>query len=370
MMFNLIKGIPEAYQPLTNRAHRLSRIARVTPSSKLSSMVLLRVTSTSRWCISMGCGSLSLTAVWWCMRGSRCWTFSCWIRLHDMGMGQKVCFPKKPSNLGIKIGMHAQLLSIPMSLSLLTLRNGNGGFVCFIQPGILLLPGHQILQRKPTSFLLETEAALPSPSHWCHENGEQRIQHSQFLCLINLIDVYVRSYSFWFHVSYYLICGRFQPSMANSDYSCWSDEDFIGKVCRITRSNHPSTASFRTFQKCLGLYKRLFDGAWLPRARGPQEVSVKKLGPQASHRHLGTCPARWTSPASSHHHWHHHHYHHHHHYGSQSLAWSNNHQYTVHSRDWSMIMVDHHRSSRIKHYYFIVPMDDVFSSLLITMNRH
>lgn len=48
MMFNLMKGIPEAYQPLTNRAHRLSRIARVTPSSKLSSMVLLRVTSTSR----------------------------------------------------------------------------------------------------------------------------------------------------------------------------------------------------------------------------------------------------------------------------------------------------------------------------------
>lgn len=38
------------------------------------------------------------------------------------------------------------------------------------------------------------------------------------------------------------------------NYSCWSDEDFVGRVARLSRSCHPATASFRTYQKALALY--------------------------------------------------------------------------------------------------------------------
>lgn len=41
------------------------------------------------------------------------------------------------------------------------------------------------------------------------------------------------------------------------DYSCWSDEDFIGKISRLSRTTHAATCSFRCFQKALGLYKKL-----------------------------------------------------------------------------------------------------------------
>ena len=43
----------------------------------------------------------------------------------------------------------------------------------------------------------------------------------------------------------------------NSDYSCWSDEDFVGRIARLSRSCHPSTCCFRSFQKALGLYNGL-----------------------------------------------------------------------------------------------------------------
>ena len=42
--------------------------------------------------------------------------------------------------------------------------------------------------------------------------------------------------------------------------SCWSDEDYIGQVSRISRSNHALQLSLRTMQKALGVYKQQLQG--------------------------------------------------------------------------------------------------------------
>ncbi|CAK9004456.1 Uncharacterized protein SCF082_LOCUS8191 [Durusdinium trenchii] len=39
-------------------------------------------------------------------------------------------------------------------------------------------------------------------------------------------------------------------------FSCWSDEDFIGRCCRVSRATHPFTTGIRTIFRCLMAYKR------------------------------------------------------------------------------------------------------------------
>jgi len=36
----------------------------------------------------------------------------------------------------------------------------------------------------------------------------------------------------------------------------WSDEDFIGRVSRVSRRTHSATTARRTIDRCLGLYRR------------------------------------------------------------------------------------------------------------------
>ena len=36
----------------------------------------------------------------------------------------------------------------------------------------------------------------------------------------------------------------------------WSDEDFIGRVSRVSRKTHSATTARRTIDRCLGLYRR------------------------------------------------------------------------------------------------------------------
>ena len=43
------------------------------------------------------------------------------------------------------------------------------------------------------------------------------------------------------------------------DYSCWSDEDLVGKVARLGRTVHPMTHGLRTLEKSLGMYKAALD---------------------------------------------------------------------------------------------------------------
>ena len=43
------------------------------------------------------------------------------------------------------------------------------------------------------------------------------------------------------------------------DFSCWADEDFIGRISRLSRTVHPTQSSFRCIQKALGLYKMQFN---------------------------------------------------------------------------------------------------------------
>ena len=37
--------------------------------------------------------------------------------------------------------------------------------------------------------------------------------------------------------------------------ACWSDEDYVGRISRISRSNVGMTTALRTMQKALGGYK-------------------------------------------------------------------------------------------------------------------
>ena len=43
------------------------------------------------------------------------------------------------------------------------------------------------------------------------------------------------------------------------DYSCWSDEDLVGRIARLGRTVHPSTHGLRTIEKSLGLYREALD---------------------------------------------------------------------------------------------------------------
>ena len=36
---------------------------------------------------------------------------------------------------------------------------------------------------------------------------------------------------------------------------CWSDEDYIGRVSRVSRSVHGATVAIATMRKALGFYK-------------------------------------------------------------------------------------------------------------------
>ena len=36
----------------------------------------------------------------------------------------------------------------------------------------------------------------------------------------------------------------------------WADEDFIGRVARVSRRCHPRLCASRTIDRCLGLYRR------------------------------------------------------------------------------------------------------------------
>ena len=50
----------------------------------------------------------------------------------------------------------------------------------------------------------------------------------------------------------------FAPYRVNSGYSCFSDEDFIGKVCRIGRRQSIATVAIRSLMVALLLYKQLW----------------------------------------------------------------------------------------------------------------
>lgn len=41
--------------------------------------------------------------------------------------------------------------------------------------------------------------------------------------------------------------------------ACWSDEDFIGRISRISRRCHGATATISTIRRSLGMYKTLLD---------------------------------------------------------------------------------------------------------------
>ena len=40
-------------------------------------------------------------------------------------------------------------------------------------------------------------------------------------------------------------------------WACWSDEDYIGRVCRISRQTHPFTTGAKTIFRALMKYKRI-----------------------------------------------------------------------------------------------------------------
>ena len=41
-------------------------------------------------------------------------------------------------------------------------------------------------------------------------------------------------------------------------WACWADEDFIGKVARISRKTHRRTEGLRTLEKALMQYVKLW----------------------------------------------------------------------------------------------------------------
>ncbi|CAK9105174.1 Uncharacterized protein SCF082_LOCUS49027 [Durusdinium trenchii] len=40
----------------------------------------------------------------------------------------------------------------------------------------------------------------------------------------------------------------------------WADEDFIGRISRVSRRTHPLSAAWNTLRRCLGLYRRQWAG--------------------------------------------------------------------------------------------------------------
>lgn len=72
----------------------------------------------------------------------------------------------------------------------------------------------------------------------------------------------------------------------------WSDEDFIGRVSRVSRRCHPVTCATRTIDRCLGLYRRqwisMFGDAYKGEAPGSwlnflMLNNLKKKGIPSSH---------------------------------------------------------------------------------------
>ena len=47
-------------------------------------------------------------------------------------------------------------------------------------------------------------------------------------------------------------------SLSPHTSSCWSDEDFVGRVSRVARSCHGATLSISCMRKCLGFYNTQF----------------------------------------------------------------------------------------------------------------
>lgn len=48
------------------------------------------------------------------------------------------------------------------------------------------------------------------------------------------------------------------PVVQAVGFSCWQDEDFVGRVSRVTRRTHAFTTCLRSFTRILMAYKRLF----------------------------------------------------------------------------------------------------------------
>ena len=69
------------------------------------------------------------------------------------------------------------------------------------------------------------------------------------------MPVYMHVYTYVYMYKQALHVAHMFP-MPNQDYSCWSDEDLIGKVARLARTVHPALHGLRTLQKCLGGYRR------------------------------------------------------------------------------------------------------------------
>ena len=47
-------------------------------------------------------------------------------------------------------------------------------------------------------------------------------------------------------------------------WMCWADEDFIGRVSRVSRRAHALTTARRTIERCLGLYRRQWASVFDP----------------------------------------------------------------------------------------------------------
>lgn len=66
--------------------------------------------------------------------------------------------------------------------------------------------------------------------------------------------------------------------LSMTTYMTWSDEDFIGRISRISRRTSPQTASERTISRSLGLYKRQWTRAFgneYASGWGPRSLMVR-----------------------------------------------------------------------------------------------
>ena len=64
-------------------------------------------------------------------------------------------------------------------------------------------------------------------------------------------------------------------------HSTWTDEDFIGRISRISRRTHVLSAARNTLQRALGLYRRqfgkFFDKSYVRKAEGRTWKKARKM---------------------------------------------------------------------------------------------
>eukprot|EP00438_Fugacium_kawagutii_P011664 Skav232198 [mRNA] locus=scaffold3716:99180:102349:- [translate_table: standard] len=134
---------------------------------------------------------------------------------------------------------------------------------------ILIDPAHTwAIDGVGKDFLASTIIMLARAGHWGHGAIPHRLAnaYSRFLAFCNAYKK-TTSIADFDYSTFKLPQNSLDLQHQLSRLQCrwvlnpsvnmtWSDEDFIGRVARVSRKTHSATTARRTISRCLGLYRR------------------------------------------------------------------------------------------------------------------